>query len=44
MEESHIILPAFAGSNLHLGVEMIWFALEKISREELKLPAQPNIL
>jgi hypothetical protein len=29
MEESHIILPAFAGSNLHLVFEMIWFALEK---------------
>jgi hypothetical protein len=29
MEESQIILPALAGSNLHLVFEMIWFALEK---------------
>jgi hypothetical protein len=29
MEASQIILPAFAGSNLHLVFEMIWLALEK---------------
>ncbi len=29
MEESQIILPAFAGSSLHLVFATIWLALEK---------------